>query len=248
MLPPLIAVAPEERLAAETVPPNVVVFELVNAIAPTAVPLPILPEKLIAPAPELIVMSCAELFEIEEVKLTELSVVASTAFAPSVAAPYDCAPLLVTLPLLNVTAPVFNVVSPEITPFNIDEPLNAKLCVPPVTLLNVMLEPVNVVSAPSVATSKDCAPDVVTLPPLIAVVPVVVTVERPESVLLKVVIPLPDVLVANVFVPPAMVFWKLILPVVLEKVLAPESVTGPVRVNAFAPEVEILPLALIEDD
>src|SRR5258708_4978253 len=106
-LPPLIAVVPLAfvvKLAAFTVPLKVVVPVLFNAIAPNAVPTPALPVRVIAPAPALIVNARAEALEIVDPKLTKLSVVFNTVSAPSAAAPYDCVPLLVTLPLLNVTA------------------------------------------------------------------------------------------------------------------------------------------------
>src|SRR5690242_11276050 len=47
---------------------------------------------------------------------------------------------------------------------------------------------------------------------LIAVLPVVVNVESPDTVLLKIVEPAPEVVVANEFPPPAMVLEKVVLP------------------------------------
>ena len=80
---------------------------------------------------------------------------------------------------------------------------------------------------------------------LIAVLPPASVVKLLNPLTIPPNVVVPPVLSVNADPPPLTVFTKLILPLVLEKVVAPVNVIGPFSVNELTPEAVIVPLALI---
>ena len=193
--PVVVAMAPAVRLV-------VVTDRLVSGVVP-----PTAPAKLVEPV--VLVTRVTAPSTVEPKLRLPLLVLVSVVFAPRVTGSlYVCAPVVFTLPPLIAVVPGASVVTlvsavvPPTAPLKVVAPavlavrFTAPLMVEPKVRLPLLVL-VSVVFAPSVtALLYVCAPMVVTLPPLIAVVPVAATVRLPSG-------PTPPTAPLNVVAPEA---------------------------------------------